>query len=74
MKSQARSFRRKHDQIAKPPTPPCAFAKCLDTKGGDPIVFIIDDDDGVRGVLTNLFRSVGIGGKMRQFRDGELVE
>jgi FixJ family two-component response regulator len=29
-------------------------------KGQDPIVFIIDDDDGVRGALADLFRSVGL--------------
>jgi FixJ family two-component response regulator len=30
------------------------------TKSESPIVFIIDDDEGVRGALANLFQSVGL--------------
>jgi FixJ family two-component response regulator len=58
--SQARSNRRKGDQVGKPPTSPCGFAEARDTKGEDPTVFIIDGDDGVRGALTDLFQSVGL--------------
>jgi FixJ family two-component response regulator len=63
---------RKRDRVTKPLTPPCGLRKARapdskvqesraqELKVQDSIVFIIDDDDGVRGALVNLFRSVGL--------------
>jgi len=52
--------------VAKRLTPPYGFTKAQHSKAQDPIVSIVDDDDGVREAVASLFRSVGL--ETQEFR------